>query len=50
MIDLPLRHPELFKRLGVEAPRGILLHGPLGTGKMLLAKEVANKGRPILSA
>ncbi|MGG6460419.1 MAG: AAA family ATPase, partial [Candidatus Eiseniibacteriota bacterium] len=37
MIELPLRHPELFKRLGVEAPKGVLLHGPPGTGKTLLA-------------
>jgi transitional endoplasmic reticulum ATPase len=36
MIELPLRHPELFKRLGVEAPKGVLLHGPPGTGKTLL--------------
>lgn len=43
MIELPLRHPELFKRLGVEAPRGVLLHGPPGTGKTLLAKAVAHE-------
>ena len=43
MIQLPLRHPELFKRLGVEAPKGVLLHGPPGTGKTLLAKAVANE-------
>ncbi|MGN6623030.1 MAG: AAA family ATPase, partial [Candidatus Nitrosocosmicus sp.] len=43
MIELPLRHPELFKRLGVEAPKGVLLHGPPGTGKTLLAKAVANE-------
>src|SRR5437764_14704377 len=42
MIELPLRHPELFKRLGVEAPKGVL-HGPPGTGKTLLAKAVANE-------
>ncbi|HUT28065.1 MAG TPA: CDC48 family AAA ATPase [Methanomassiliicoccales archaeon] len=41
MIELPLRHPELFERLGVEAPKGVLLHGPPGTGKTLLAKAVA---------
>jgi transitional endoplasmic reticulum ATPase len=43
MIELPLRHPEHFKRLGVEAPKGVLLHGPPGTGKTLLAKAVANE-------
>src|SRR6476469_1226183 len=43
MIELPLRHPELFQRLGVEAPKGVLLHGPPGTGKTLLAKAVANE-------
>jgi len=43
MIELPLRHPELFVRLGVEAPKGVLLHGPPGTGKTLLAKAVANE-------
>jgi len=43
MIELPLRHPELFKRLGVEAPKGVLLHGPPGTGKTLLAKAVARE-------
>ncbi|NOJ28497.1 MAG: AAA family ATPase, partial [Nitrososphaera sp.] len=43
MIDLPLRHPEIFKRLGVEAPKGVLLHGPPGTGKTLLAKAIANE-------
>jgi transitional endoplasmic reticulum ATPase len=43
MIELPLRHPELFKRLGVEAPKGVLLHGPPGTGKTLLAKAVASE-------
>src|ERR687895_2009858 len=43
MIELPLRHPELFKRLGVEAPKGVILHGPPGTGKTLLAKAVANE-------
>ena len=42
MIELPLRHPELFKRLGVEAPKGVLLYGPPGTGKTLLAKAVAH--------
>jgi transitional endoplasmic reticulum ATPase len=43
MIELPLRHPELFRRLGVEPPKGVLLHGPPGTGKTLLAKAVANE-------
>ena len=43
MIELPLRHPEVFDRLGVEAPKGVLLHGPPGTGKTLLAKAVANE-------
>src|SRR5216683_5076851 len=43
MIELPLRHPELFERLGVEAPRGVLLHGPPGTGKTLLARAVASE-------
>ena len=43
MIELPLRHPELFDRLGIEAPKGVLLHGPPGTGKTLLAKAVANE-------
>ncbi len=43
MVELPLRHPELFERLGVEAPKGVLLYGPPGTGKTLLAKAVANE-------
>jgi transitional endoplasmic reticulum ATPase len=43
MIELPLRHPELFERLGIEPPKGILLYGPPGTGKTLLAKAVANE-------
>src|SRR3989442_13711813 len=43
MIELPLRHPELFERLGVEAPKGVLLRGPPGTGKTLLAKAVASE-------
>src|SRR5205807_10555757 len=43
MIELPLRHPALSKRLGVEAPKGVLLHGPPGTGKTLLAWAVARE-------
>ena len=43
MIELPMRHPELFKRLGISPPRGVLLHGPPGTGKTLLAKAVATE-------
>ncbi|MDQ3851395.1 MAG: CDC48 family AAA ATPase [Thermoproteota archaeon] len=43
MIELPLRHPEIFEKLGIEAPTGVLLHGPPGTGKTLLAKAVANE-------
>ncbi|UCH87933.1 MAG: CDC48 family AAA ATPase [Thermoplasmata archaeon] len=43
MIELPLRHPEIFDKLGVEAPKGILLHGPPGTGKTLLARAVASE-------
>ena len=43
MIELPLRHPELFDKLGVDAPKGVLLHGPPGTGKTLLAKAVASE-------
>jgi transitional endoplasmic reticulum ATPase len=41
MIELPLKHPELFQRLGIDPPKGILLHGPPGTGKTLLARAVA---------
>jgi transitional endoplasmic reticulum ATPase len=43
MIELPMRHPEIFDRVGIEAPRGVLLYGPPGTGKTLLAKAVANE-------
>ena len=43
MIELPLRHPEIFEKLGIEAPKGVLLFGPPGTGKTLLAKAVANE-------
>jgi len=43
MIELPLRHPEVFDRLGMESPKGVLLHGPPGTGKTLIAKAVANE-------
>jgi transitional endoplasmic reticulum ATPase len=43
MIELPLRHPEIFERIGIEAPKGVLLHGPPGTGKTLLAQAVANE-------
>ena len=43
MVELPLKHPELFRRLGIEPPKGLLLHGPPGTGKTLLAKAVANE-------
>ena len=43
MIELPLRHPEIFDRIGIEAPKGVLLHGPPGTGKTLLAKAVASE-------
>jgi SpoVK/Ycf46/Vps4 family AAA+-type ATPase len=43
MVELPLRHPELFERLGIDPPKGVLLYGPPGTGKTLLAKAVANE-------
>jgi transitional endoplasmic reticulum ATPase len=42
-IELPMRHPELFSKLGIEPPKGVLLHGPPGTGKTLIAKAVANE-------
>jgi len=43
LVEIPLKHPEIFERLGIEPPKGILLHGPPGTGKTLLAKAVANE-------
>jgi len=43
MVELPLKHPEIFARLGIESPKGVLLYGPPGTGKTLLAKAVANE-------
>ena len=43
MVEIPIKHPEIFEKLGVEAPKGVLLHGPPGTGKTLLAKAVANE-------
>jgi len=43
MVELPLKHPEIFEKLGIEPPKGVLLHGPPGTGKTLLAKAVANE-------
>ncbi len=43
MIELPMRHPEIFRKLGINPPKGVLLHGPPGTGKTLLAKAVANE-------
>nr|XP_026695503.1 transitional endoplasmic reticulum ATPase [Ciona intestinalis] len=43
MVELPLRHPQLFKAIGIKPPRGILLYGPPGTGKTLIARAVANE-------
>ena len=43
MVELPLRHPQLFRAIGVKPPRGILLYGPPGTGKTLIARAVANE-------
>ena len=43
MVELPMKHPQIFQRLGIEPPKGVLLHGPPGTGKTLMAKAVANE-------
>ncbi len=43
LVELPLRHPQLFKSIGIKPPRGILLYGPPGTGKTLIARAVANE-------
>jgi len=43
MVEIPLKHPEIFEKLGIDPPKGVLLHGPPGTGKTLLAKAVANE-------
>jgi transitional endoplasmic reticulum ATPase len=43
MIELPMKHPEVFERLGIEPPKGVLMHGPPGTGKTLIARAVANE-------
>lgn len=43
LVELPLRHPQLFKSIGIKPPRGILLYGPPGTGKTLMARAVANE-------
>ncbi|MDO8622750.1 MAG: CDC48 family AAA ATPase [archaeon] len=43
MVEIPLKHPEIFEKLGIEPPKGVLLHGPPGTGKTLLAKAVASE-------
>ena len=50
MIELPLKHPELFDRLGIDPPKGVLLYGPPGTGKTTLANIIANTSqRPFYS-
>ena len=43
MVEIPIKHPEIFQKLGIDSPKGVLLHGPPGTGKTLLAKAVANE-------
>jgi transitional endoplasmic reticulum ATPase len=43
MVELPMKHPEVFQKLGIDPPKGILMYGPPGTGKTLIAKAVANE-------